>query len=102
MNKEEILAKSRQENKNRDYVEIDRMKKSTAAAVLEWVTVISCQSIIILNRLGIIAPGSGIGDLALTAGCAALCLILMLLSGKDSRDERAAMAAGSDNSVYGS
>lgn len=83
-------------------VRTDRMKKSTAAAVLEWVTVISCQSIIILNRLGIIAPGSGIGDLALTAGCAALCLILMLLSGKDSRDDRAAMAAGSDNSVYGS
>ncbi|MBQ6034782.1 MAG: hypothetical protein IJL33_04710 [Ruminococcus sp.] len=34
MNKEEILAKSRQENKNRDYVEIDRMKKSTFFALM--------------------------------------------------------------------
>ena len=34
MNKEEILAKSRQENKNRDYVEIDRLKKSTFFALL--------------------------------------------------------------------
>ncbi|MBR5684020.1 MAG: hypothetical protein IKW96_12220 [Ruminococcus sp.] len=34
MNKEEILAKSRQENKNRDYAEIERLKKSTFFALM--------------------------------------------------------------------
>ena len=34
MNREEILEKSRQENKNRDYVEIERMKKSTFFALM--------------------------------------------------------------------
>ena len=34
MNKEEILEKSRKENKNRDYVEIDCMKKSTFFAMM--------------------------------------------------------------------
>ena len=34
MNKEEILAKSRNENKNRDYVEIEKLKKSATFAIL--------------------------------------------------------------------
>lgn len=62
-----------------------RKQKSAAVTAAEWAAVLACQGLIGLNAAGIAGTGSGIGDLAMTAGGAALCTALMLLKGKDSR-----------------
>ena len=79
----------------------ERTQKSTAFAVLEWIAVLACETAEVLTDGGILSAGSRIGDLAVTAGCTILCTLLMLLAGKDSREENA-FIAGSDNPVYGS
>ncbi len=60
-------------------------QKSTAFTVLGWVAVISCETVMVLNTAGTLSSGSGIGDLAVNAGCAALGMLLILMAGKDSR-----------------
>lgn len=79
----------------------ERLQKSPVFAALEWAAVLACQTMIVLTSAGVVTTGSMIGDLSLTAGGAALALLLMLLAGKDSRAEKI-MTAGSGNSVYGS
>lgn len=63
-----------------------RTQKSTAFAVLEWFAVLCSEAVIVMNTSGILTAGSGIGDMAVCTGCTALCIILMLLAGKDSRN----------------
>ena len=79
----------------------ERMQKSTVFTVLQWIAVLSCQTAAVLTDGGILSAGSQIGDLAVTAGCTILCTLLMLLAGKDSREE-SVFISGSDNPVYGS
>ena len=79
----------------------ERLQKSPVFAALEWAAVLACQTMIVLTSAGVVTTGSMIGDLSLTAGGAALALLLMLLAGKDSRAEKI-ITAGSGNSVYGS
>ncbi len=79
----------------------ERIQKSTAYAVLEWIAVLSCQTVVVLNTAGVLSAGSMIGNLAVCTGCAVLGTLLILLSGKDSRTGRI-IAAGSGSSVYGS
>ncbi|WP_297961251.1 DUF6442 family protein [uncultured Ruminococcus sp.] len=52
MNKEEILAKSRQENKNRDIAEIDKSKNASRFALI-----FSMCFIVLLTTLSFIATG---------------------------------------------
>ncbi len=63
-----------------------RTQKSAVLTAPEWIAVISCETVMALNTAGVLSVGSGIGDLAMLAGCAALCTILILLCGKDSRN----------------
>ena len=79
----------------------ERTQKSTAFAVLEWIAVLACQTVIVLTSAGVLTAGSMIGDFAVIAGCALLCLLLMLLSGKDSRAGKI-IIAGSGNPAYDS
>lgn len=60
-------------------------EKSTAFTVLEWFSVISCETVMVLNTCGVLSAGSGIGDLAVNAGCAVLGILLILTAGKESR-----------------
>ena len=53
--------------------------------MLEWIAVLSCETVLILNNAGILSAGSRIGDMAVNAGCVILSMILMLSAGKDSR-----------------
>ena len=62
-----------------------RNKKSTAFTVLGWAAVVSCETVMALNTAGTLSSGSGIGDLAVNAGCTVLGMLLILLAGKDSR-----------------
>lgn len=64
---------------------IEKKQKSTVFAVLEWIAVAGCQTALVLNTCGVISSGSGIGNLAVNAGCTILPILLMLLAGKDSR-----------------
>ena len=63
-----------------------KKQKSTIFTVLEWIAVISCEIVIVLNTSGVISSGSGIGNLAVNAGCTILSILVILLAGKDSRD----------------
>lgn len=63
----------------------NRTQKSTAFVTLEWIAVLSCETVMALNASGVLTAGSEIGDLAVSTGCAALCLLLVLLAGKDCR-----------------
>ena len=53
----------------------------------EWLTVLSCWSVILLDTAEVITVGSKIGDFVLVAGCAALGIIICLLAAKDSRTQ---------------
>ena len=63
----------------------EKTQKSAAMTALEWLAVLSCGSVIVLQTAGILSVGSSIGDLAVLAGCGLLGMILVLLAGKDSR-----------------
>ena len=67
-------------------VRLDEAQKSTAFAILEWIAVLSCEAVTVLNTADILSAGSAVGDLAVNAGCAALCMALMLMTGRDSRN----------------
>lgn len=60
-------------------------QKSTAFAVLEWIAVLSCETVLVLNTSGLLSVGSEIGDFAVNCGCVILSMLLILLTGKDSR-----------------
>ncbi len=66
-------------------VRLEAAQKNTAISVLEWIAVLSCETVLILNNAGILSAGSRIGDMAVNAGCVILSMILMLSAGKDSR-----------------
>ena len=46
---------------------------------------LSCETVLVLNTADVLSAGSRIGDMAVNAGCMALCMLLMLMAGKDSR-----------------
>ena len=66
-------------------VRMDAAQKNTAFSVLEWIAVLSCEAVMVLNTADVLSAGSRIGDMAVNAGCVILCMLLMLSSGKDSR-----------------
>ncbi len=78
-----------------------RTQKSTIYEVVEWLAVLTGEAIIVLTSAGILTAGSPISDFAVISGCSVLCVVLMLLAGKDSRTERI-ISAGSDSPVFGS
>ena len=61
-------------------------QKSAVLTAAEWIAVLGCETVTALNTAGVLSAGSGIGDLAMRCGCAALCTLLILLRGKDSRE----------------
>ena len=66
-------------------IRMENAQKGTAFSVLEWIAVLSCEAVMVLNTADILSAGSRIGDMAVNAGCMILCMLLMLLTGKDSR-----------------
>ena len=64
---------------------LGKAQKNTVFILVEGITVLCCGTIMVLITSGILSVGSDIGDLALIAGCSALGLLLILLTGKDSR-----------------
>ncbi len=64
---------------------LDAQEKSTAFAVLEWIAVLGCETVLVLNTAEVLSAGSRIGDLAVNACCTVLCMLLILSAGKDSR-----------------
>ena len=66
-------------------VRLEAAQKNTAASVLEWIAVLSCEAVLVLNTADVLSAGSRIGDLAVNAGCVTLCMLLSLPAGKDSR-----------------
>lgn len=64
---------------------LGRKQKNILFTALEWIAVISSETVMVLNTCGVISSGSGIGDLAVNAGCMILSMALILLAGKDSR-----------------
>lgn len=65
---------------------LEAQEKSTAFAVLEWIAVLSCETVLVLNTSGVLSAGSRAGDLAVNACCTVLCMLLILSAGKDSRN----------------
>ena len=66
-------------------VRLEAAQKNTAFSILEWIAVLSCETVLVLNTADVLSAGSRIGDMAVNAGCMALCMLLMLMAGKDSR-----------------
>lgn len=66
-------------------VRLDAAQKSTAFSVLEWMAVLSCEAVMVLNTAEFLSAGSRIGDMAVNGGCVILCMLLILSAGKDSR-----------------
>ena len=58
-------------------------RKSRAAG--DWIAALVCTAMIVLTSEGILSVGSGIGDLAVVAGCVILEVLLTLLCGCDER-----------------
>ena len=61
-------------------------QKGTMFIIPQWIAVLSCETIIVLSACGLVSAGSGIGDLAVAAGCTLLSMLLILLAGKDCRE----------------
>ena len=66
-------------------VRLDAAQKSTAFSILEWIAVLSCETVMVLNTSEYLSAGSRIGDLAVKTGSALLALILTLLVGGEVR-----------------
>ena len=62
-----------------------RTQKSAVFTAAEWIAVLTCETVMVLNTAGVLSIGSGIGDLVMLAGCTVLCTVLILLCGNDSR-----------------
>ncbi len=63
----------------------------------DWIAVLICTAMIVLTSEGILSVGSGIGDLAVVFGCAALEVMLTLLCGSDERKADAPKEARPDS-----
>ena len=63
----------------------ERTQKGYLMAVLEWMAVAGCGTVMIMIRAGVLSAGSEPGDFAVLIGCALLSVLLVLLAGKDSR-----------------
>lgn len=63
----------------------------------DWTAALICTAMIVLTSEGILSVGSGIGDLAVVFGCAALEVLLTLLCGSDERKADAPKAARPDS-----
>ena len=62
-----------------------RKTKNAGLTILDWLAVIACGAVMILQDAGVLPLGSGIADLAARCGCAVLSMVLILITGKDSR-----------------
>ena len=66
-------------------------------SIADWIAVLICTAMIVLTSEGILSVGSGIGDLAVVFGCAALEVLLTLLCGSDERKADAPKEARPDS-----
>ena len=66
---------------------LGKAQRNKVFTLLEWIAVLGCETVILLNSSGILSAGSRIGNLAVNAGCVILSILLILLAGKDSRAE---------------
>lgn len=64
-----------------------RKHKSAGMTLLEWLAILACSVISILQDLQVMSMGSPIANLAAAAGSSALTAALILSAGKDSREE---------------
>lgn len=72
-----------------------RKEKNAGLTIPEWAAAIACGIVIILQEAGILSLSSEIANLAVAAGCGALGMTLILMTGKDSRDVWATGDSGS-------
>ena len=63
-----------------------RKQKNAAMTALEWLAILACCVISLLQDMGILTMGSSIANLVVTIGCSILITALILSAGKDSRD----------------
>ena len=62
-----------------------RVSRGAVRTAADWIAAAVCTGIIVVTSEGILSVGSGIGDLAVTAGCALLLCALTLIAGSDCR-----------------
>ena len=62
-----------------------RVSRGIVRTTTDWAAALLCTGIIAVTAEGILSVGSGIGDLAVTAGCAMLTCTLTLIAGSDCR-----------------
>ena len=63
-----------------------RKHKNAAMTIMEWLTLLACGIICILQDAEVLSMGSRIANLAVTVGCSILAAALILSAGKDSRE----------------
>lgn len=61
-----------------------RAGKSTAFAVPEYTVALCCEIGMVLVTAGVLDVGSGIGNFAVIAGCAVLCIVIAVTAGRET------------------
>ena len=64
-----------------------RKQKNAVMTALEWLAILACCAINVLQDAGVFSMGRQIADLIVTLGCSILTVSLILSAGKDSREE---------------
>ena len=64
----------------------EQKQKSAVMTALEWTAVAGCGALILLQEAGILSMGSEIANFAASSGCALLTAVLILSTGRDSRE----------------
>ena len=63
-----------------------RKQKNAVLTALEWLAILACCGISVLQDLEVLTMGSPIANLAVTVGCSMVTAALILSAGKDSRE----------------
>ena len=63
-----------------------RKQKNAVMTAFEWMAILACSAINILQDIGILSMGREIGNLVVTLGCSILTVAMILSAGKDSRE----------------
>ncbi len=63
-----------------------RAGKSTAFAVPEYIVALCCEVAMVLMTAGVLDVGSGIGNFAVSAGCAVLCIVITVTAGRETEE----------------
>ena len=61
-------------------------QKNIAMTLFEWLAILACYVISILQDIGVLTMGSHIADLVVTGGCSVMSAALIMSAGKDSRE----------------